>query len=251
MSEDPRAAVGELALLLQRHFGPGLRGLYLFGSLATGSFRPGKSDLDLLAVLDDDVADGEQLGALEALHAGFVSRFAVWHDRVEVGYVSHGVLQSFGDAPAGRIAVISPGEPLHVKNAEVDWLLNWHSVCNGGETLLGPAPLELGPAVTRDGYRRAVKAQLREWQQEVRRSWVAYVPAHQGYIVATVCRALHVLATGRQASKEHAVAWAVERFPEQAAFITEAFGWHRADVAAPHRATIRFVDEAVGEAERL
>ena len=106
---------------------------------------PGNSDVDLLAVLDHDSAEGDELAALADLHAGFVSRYPEWSDRVEVGYVSTVILSTFEDAPAGRIAVISPGEPLNVKDVGPDWVLNWHGVSTGGETLAGAPPLELGP----------------------------------------------------------------------------------------------------------
>lgn len=248
---DPRETVAELTSLLVDHLGAALTGLYLFGSLATGGFVPGKSDVDLLAVLDRDVAEGDELAALAELHAGFVSRYPEWSDRVEVGYVSAAVLSTFGDAPAGLIAVISPGEPLNLKDAGADWVLNWHSVCTGGETLAGPPPLELGPVVTPAACRHAAEALLQGWATEVRAPWVAYVPAHQGYVVVTVCRALHLLETGRQATKEDAAAWAAERYPARAAFIHSALRHYRADVRGPHEETIRFVDDAIAEAGLL
>ena len=248
---DVRDAMAELVSRLTSHFGPGLQGLYLFGSLPAGWFRPGKSDIDLLAVLESDVGEGEALRALESLHADFVAEYPAWHQRVEVGYVSRKVLQTFADVPAGRAAVIGPGEPLNVKDVGSNWLLDWHSVCTQGETLVGPPPLELGPLVAPDAYRRAVQSQLREWQKAVRAPEVAYVPAHQGYIVATVCRALYALATGEQTSKENAVKWAAEQLPESATFISEAYGWYSADLSGPHKATIQFVDQALVEAERF
>lgn len=241
----------ELASRLGRHFGPELRALYLFGSLPAGWFRPGKSDVDLFAVLASDIREGETLEALRSLHNGFVAEFPAWHERVEVGYVSQAVLQTFGDVPNGQVAIVSPGEPLNVKAAGSEWVLDWHSVCVQGETLVGPPPHEIGPAVTAGAYREAVLAQLREWKTEVRAAQVAYVPAHQGYIVATVCRALYALVTGEQTSKENAVKCARQQFPESASFIEEAVGWYLADLSGPHEATIRFVDRAVAEAERL
>lgn len=248
---NPRETVTELVALLQNHFGAALSGLYLFGSLAAGGFVPGKSDVDLLAVLDHDVGEGDELAALSALHADFVARYPEWSDRVEVGYVSAAVLSTFGDAPAGRIAVVSPGEPLNVKDAGADWVLNWHGVCTAGETLAGPPPLMLGPVVTPAAYRRAVETLLQAWATEVRAPWVAYVPAHQGYVAVTVCRALHLLETGKQATKEDAAAWAAERYPAWAAFIDSAVRRYRADVHGPHEETIRFVDDAVAEAGLL
>jgi hypothetical protein len=196
----------------------------------------------------DTAADDAALPALEALHAAFVAERPKWRDRVEVGYVSRDVLQTFGDLPSGKVARISPGEPLNIKDAGWEWTLDWHGVCTVGETLVGPPPLELGPAVPPAAYRKAVESLLAAWPAEVRASWVAYVPAHQGYVVVTVCRALHVLETGTQTSKEDAARWAAERYPAWAPFIERALRQYRADVRGPHEETIRFVDEAVAEA---
>src|SRR5215218_1694824 len=64
VSEDARATLDELAAAIRQHFGRRLAGLYLFGSLAAGGFHQGRSDLDLIAVLDSGVAEGPDLDAL-------------------------------------------------------------------------------------------------------------------------------------------------------------------------------------------
>jgi hypothetical protein len=81
-------------------------------------------------------------------------------------------------------------------------------------------------------------------QEAVRAPSVAYVPAQQGYIVATLCRALYALETGEQTSKEAAVAWAAERFPEWGSFVNDSLARYRADVSEAHQAVIRFTDFA-------
>ena len=89
---------------------------------------PGKSDLDLMAIVAAEVEEGQQLESLRSLHDAFVSERPAWVERVEVAYVDRGVLQTFGDRPSGRIAVINPGEPLHIRDAGYDSTLDWHSV---------------------------------------------------------------------------------------------------------------------------
>jgi hypothetical protein len=172
-------------------------------------------------------------------------------ERIEVGYVGRATLLSFGAEPRGRIAVISPGEPLNLKDAGQDWVLNWHGVCTSGETLVGPPPLEIGPSVTADAVRRAVHAQLQEWRRYVREPTLAYVPAARGYAIVTLCRALHALATGERGSKEQAVEWTAARYPQWARIAREGLAQHRADVGAAHRELVAFVDAAVDESENL
>jgi predicted nucleotidyltransferase len=248
---DPRETLGQLAAELERQLGSELVALYLFGSLAAGGFYPGKSDLDLMAIVETEVREGEQLDALREVHGAFVGDRPEWVERIEVAYVDRRVLQTFGERPAGRIAVISPGEPLHLREAGFEATLDWHSVTTQGETILGPQPLALGPTVSQRAYRAAVEALLREWPSRVRTPWVAYVPAHQGYVVVTLCRALHALATGRQTTKEAAAAWACARYPEWSSYIQEALDKYRSDVRSAHDALISFTDHAVGEADGL
>jgi Aminoglycoside adenylyltransferase, C-terminal domain/Nucleotidyltransferase domain len=246
---EPRERVAELTALLLDELRPDLLGLYLFGSLAAGGFVEGRSDVDLFAVVEDAV-DENRLARLERLHADFAAAHPEWRERVEVGYVDRGVLQTFAAEPAGTIAVISPGEPLHITEPQRGWVLNWHGVCTQGEVLYGSPPLELGPALSESDYRRVVAAQLAAWQKEIRAAaWVGYVPAAEGYAVVSICRALYALETGGQTTKEAAAAWAAERFPEWAGFIRDALAKHRADPAGPRAATIRFVDFAVETAE--
>jgi hypothetical protein len=251
--EDPRSTLRDLAVQLQALFGGRLLGLYLFGSLAAGGFYPGKSDIDLVAVLDSDVAEGDDLDSLARLHDGFEAERPEWRDRIEVLYLSRTVLATFAALPTGTVARTSPGEPLHHRDlaGDVSWLLDWHGVVTVGETLLGPPPLTLGPAIADDRFRAAVAGQLREFSETARRNDVAYFPAHQGYIVAGVCRALYSLETGCQISKGDAVAWLAERRPDLADFVWNLYRAYRADVRGPHARLIDFVDAMVTEAAML
>ncbi len=252
VTEDPRATLAELVSIIRRQLGRRLLGLYLFGSLAAGDFYPGRSDLDLVAVLDTDVSDSD-LDALRELHAGFEGARPAWRDRIEVLYLSQMVLGTFAAEPRGRVARISPGEPLHQRElgGDIGWIMDWYAVVAGGEVLAGQPPLKIGPSVSEESFRAAVRHQLTEWRVLVRVNSVAYVPAQQGYIVATVCRALYVLATGTQTSKERAVAWVASNHPDDADFVWAAYHAYRADIRGPHDQLIRFVDDAIAEASGL
>ena len=253
LAEDPRATLGELVAQIHGHFGRRLLGLYLFGSLTAGGFYPGRSDLDLFGVLVSDVAEGDDLNSLRALHERFENERPAWRDRIEALYLSKDVLQTFASVPVGIVARISPGEPMHQRDlgGDIGWLIDWHSVLSVGETLFGPPPSTLGPPIADGLFREAVGSQLREWRALVRQREAAYVPAYQGYIVATVSRALYTLATGAETSKETAVAWLAKRHPELAEFVWTSYDAYRADVRDRHDRLIRFVDDASDEAATL
>jgi len=203
-----------------------------------------------VAVVDRDISDGGDLDELRSLHERFENEHQEWRDRIEVLYVSRDVLGTFAGAPTGTVARISPGELMHLRELEgnIGWLLDWYGVVSAGEMLFGPPPRELGPEVSADMFRAAVVRQLRDLRDDVRDRTVAYVPAYQGYIVATVCRGFYSLATGEQISKEGAIAWYAERHPDEADFVWSAYEAYRADVHGPRQRLIGFVDAAVGAA---
>src|SRR5919112_599019 len=73
---------------------PLLLGLYLYGSLTSGDFTPGVSDIDLLAVTDGPIPS-DVINRLQPMHAGITARFPQWHDRIEVIYVPRQALATF------------------------------------------------------------------------------------------------------------------------------------------------------------
>jgi Nucleotidyltransferase domain/Aminoglycoside adenylyltransferase, C-terminal domain len=73
LPREARAALDEYLAALDTAL-PGIaRGVYVTGSAVLGDWRPERSDLDILAVTERHLEDGE-LTALEALHAGMPGR---------------------------------------------------------------------------------------------------------------------------------------------------------------------------------
>lgn len=214
---DADEVLAELLAGIRGVLGDKLVGLYLFGSLVTGSYVAGVSDVDLLAATSDAVDDGE-LEALRGMHQAIVARHPEWDDRVEVAYLSVAGLQTF-KTRASRLAIISPGEPLHAVQAGRDWLLNWYLVLEANAVLFGPPPGEVIAPVTQADYLHEVREHARTWGQ----GWgLPRDRGSQAYAVLTMCRALYTLRTGHHASKAHAAAWAQEELPEWTDVIREA-----------------------------
>src|ERR1039458_6847047 len=118
-SPQVRAVLGDVLSGIRTALRNDALGVYLSGSLAAGGFDLHASDIDLVVILDADIRPG-QLEVLRAMHAGLVVRAPEWEDRIEVLYVSHTTLREFLTKP-GPLAVISPGEPLHVVQAGDEW----------------------------------------------------------------------------------------------------------------------------------
>jgi predicted nucleotidyltransferase len=229
--------------------GERLLGLYLYGSLVTGDFDVELSDVDMLAVLPSDVNEKE-LQRLKKLHDRFVGGYPSWHDRVEVAYLSKQALKEFKRHPYS-LAVISPGEPLNLKeDNEQDYLMNWWLVREKGITLVGPPPSTFIDEVSLDDFLRCVVRHARYWRTQV------YEMKHkqsQAYAILTLCRALYSFETRDQVSKLKAARWAQRHYPRWATLIHSAIEWRRADddsaedAMETHASTIEFVEFAANE----
>lgn len=230
--------IGGLLVRLLHHMQPvldeDLVGLYLYGSLVAGGFDPEVSDLDVLAVTSSDI-DDQQFEALDDMHNAIAAQNPEWEGRIEVQYIAANALETF-KTQRSQIAVISPGEPFHVKEAGIDWLINWYLVHEQGRVLFGPNPQTVIPSITREEFLRAVREQARHWVE-----WANQPRDQRGqsYAILTMCRALVAYQSGEQPSKNQA-AWRMqERFPQWSSLIEKALVWRRAsdDQLEGHEAT--------------
>jgi predicted nucleotidyltransferase len=71
------ALLGRLTDEIQQNSNDSLVGLYVYGSLVTGDFDKGRSDIDLLAVVDSDL-DGDTFDGLDRMHLRFVEDHPAW-----------------------------------------------------------------------------------------------------------------------------------------------------------------------------
>jgi predicted nucleotidyltransferase len=198
--------------------GDDLVGVYLYGSYVSGGFDPGVSDVDLVVVTSSKPEELD-LEGLGRVHDAFVSANPDWNDRLEIVYVSRAALGSFRTS-AARLAVISPGEPFHLREDRVvEWLQNWYLIRETGVVLDGPPAASLVPPIAMAEF---VAAAARYADQISRQSLRDASPGARAYAVVTISRALRTVETQAHASKHEGAAWARERMPEWAWLIDEA-----------------------------
>ena len=250
LADQPASDVllSELREGLQRTLGSHLRGLYLYGSLVTGGYTEGISDVDLLAVTTSSL-DEPTLAALKAWHEALEAAHPAWEGRVEVAYVPMEALRTFRQR-ASTIAVISPGEPFHTLDAGRERLVNWWVVRRQGVALLGPPAADLIPPIDMAEFQDVVREHARAWPE-----WVRDIRHHRGgqaYAILTLCRALYACAEGEQVSKQEAAAWAQGRYPEWASLIADALVWRQEPVAQSplHEATYATTEAFVSFARK-
>jgi len=223
-------------------------GMYMFGSLVTGDYDEDISDVDLLVVIKNPLST-EEFKRLQLLHHEIIELYKNLDNRIEIAYVHLSALKTF-KTQTSEIAVISPGEPFHRKEAGIDWLINWYLVREQGKVLFGPKPQEIIEPISKEEFLGKVKKQAKEWN-----SWVVNTKLsrpYQGHAILTMCRALYTCRNGIQTSKKQAAYWAMKELPEYKKLIKSALTWreeHRnkdIDPSLTYNETEKFVKYVVG-----
>jgi hypothetical protein len=178
------------------------------GSLATGDWRAGVSDLDLVAVAEGRVDDGRRR-ELAGLHRSL--------DAEEARGLTLGCV--YVDASA--LSETDRRHPTWTHGRLVDRVLSGVAraeLVRHGHALAGRPPAEVLPPVSPDELRSAVRAELAGyWTWAVRRPWLWLSPALADLGLVTMARARHALATGELMTKTAALdlvrapGWMVEQ----------------------------------------
>jgi hypothetical protein len=132
-------------------------------------------------------------------------------------------LKTFRTA-SSQLGIISPGEPFHIVEAGIEWLMNWYIVRAYGQTLYGPPPETIIDPIAPAEYVTAVQDHIvtaPDWFEKT-----ADLP-WQSYAILTSCRALYTVHHGQQTSKARAAAWAQGQLPEWSETISRALDWRR------------------------
>ena len=245
---DVEQVLGRLVPGMRGVLGVRLLGAYVFGSVGSGDYDPDVSDVDVLSVVESPVTDAE-FGALAVMHSGLAAALPEWDNRIEVLYVSTEALRTFREH-SSPIAVISPGEPLNVKLAGIEWLMNWWDVREAGVTLIGPPASTFIAPIAREEFVAIIQSYAESFPGRLDESpyarWLAYC-------TLTMCRSLYTCAEGGPVSKRAAAAWVANRYPRWADHVrgalAERLAWRDGTPAniENRQATAAFVEFALAE----
>ena len=196
-----------------------IRGLYLTGSVALDDYRPGRSDIDFVAV-SDTALERSELEVLQRVHAEL--RRAM--PQRTGGPKLDGVYLTWADLAAAPVGLSSAYCLRGRFEAKGDFAINpvtWRTLHRHPVALRGPAQ----PVVHHDDQ------MLREWCREsLRRYWGSYVRQARGwgmYRLYSLNRELAVwgvlgasrphatIRTGEMISKTAAGTYALEVFPSR------------------------------------
>lgn len=208
-------------------------GAYLQGSFAVGDADEA-SDVDFLVVVRDGVPP-EAEEQLRAMHREFPLRPQRWAQTIEGSYPPADELRTL-DAIGKLWLYIDNGhaEMTYSTHCNTD-VVRW-SLRECGITLAGPPPATLVDEVPADVLRATMRSLLPNVISDIE-SWISLdIGWAQRYAVATTCRVLYTLVTGRVASKKASMLWAVEALdPEWQPLITEAVAGRAAFWRTPTR----------------
>jgi len=238
---------------LKRLLGGKLVGLYLSGSLAYGDFVPGRSDIDLQAVVQSPLT-GDELRSAEQLHKDIERRTPEWASRIECSYVPLELMHEL-TPPATPRPWWGFGTFYAEAPAGNEWIINHYLLSKHGITLVGPDFNDLIPPIEIDDVRRASARDLfQEWVPKIDDAEWLSNSHHQSYLVLNLCRILHTVIRGEPSSKKVAGKWAKATYPQWKSLIEEAETWRYGGVMkrqADAVAFLRFAVERVNETKLL
>lgn len=231
-----RTQVNQLSAALSDLFGPDLIGLYLHGSMAMGCFNPAHSDLDLIAVIQGDLSQGnarelagrflELSGRPSALEFHLLSQvdLAEWRYPTPFHFhYSEGWRERYRQALAvGQLPPLPP--------ADRDLAAHLTILHHRGVVLQGPPIAALFPPVPPRDYLAAIWGDICSVELE----------QEPVYGVLCLCRVLAYAADRQVTSKEEGGRWALARAglsPEHRAVVAHALALYRGADLEPRFAT--------------
>jgi hypothetical protein len=197
-------------------------------------------------MIETDITKAELIG-LSHMHDTFVRNHPEWSDRIEVAYIGMSAMQKFKMTTV-KIARISPGEPLHYRDMDIQWLMDWYMVQEQGLVLQGPPAKTFIPHMTREEFLICLKDGLPSWSEMAKE---ARHKGYQSYIILSLCRNLYAIKFGKQVSKFEGGEWAIREYPQWADLVQKAEEWHgspdRSDSLDSQAETVRFVAFALNQ----
>ena len=219
LSHEAQAAATRYLATADRLLPGRVTGLYLVGSAALGAFHPGRSDVDLVAVVDGDV----DLRRLRALHlrSGLATASGALRQRRGPLSGTCNVVFVRGDVLRLPVTEIPPlashvGHEFKARAAFDVNPVTWKVLRERGIPVRGPAPEDLGldpqPGILRDWNLANLESYWRPWAEARRRRTHLRRRWGIAWGVLGPPRLHHTVATGDVVAKEEAGAYALDTF---------------------------------------
>jgi len=226
---------------VEETLGEQFAGLYLYGSLAGGSFNPQSSDIDFVVATRDALPD-RLVRKLRGMHARLATSENPWAQRMEGDYIALAALRRHDPLNSayphlgvdGHFGVERHGSEAILQR----WMLRQNCMTLAGDNLQA-----LVDPVSAAELSQAVVGLLREW-------WKPQLDDHtrlesdeyRTYAILTMCRMLYTLLQGEIISKPEAARWAQTNLePRWAGLIDQALAWKQGDTIPDLPETVEFI----------
>jgi hypothetical protein len=211
-----------------------LVGLYLTGSLTYGGFEHGSSDIDFLAVLEEQITDGQR-EHIKKLHAEINNFYPEWAKRTEGSYITRSLLENV-EPPKMPRPYVNEGK-MSAKDLVYgqEWIMNLYVLYNCGVALVGPGPKQMFKPVSIATMRRAsIKSLHENWKPLLKNASILENAHHRAYVILTLCRILHTAKNDGVASKRVASDWVKQAYGKPwSELVKEAENWqHGQDMSS-------------------
>jgi hypothetical protein len=207
-AHDALAYADTLAHASSRALGDALAAVILHGSLTLGDYLPGRSDIDLLLIVNDPLTDSH-LAGLARVVGQQRPRGRV---RVDIRVVTRSAAGAPSPLPTmeAYLRIKGPKRRVHLEGrdrGERDLAVEF-SVCRAhGRSLFGAPPSELIGRVPDRWVLDAGDAQLADWRA------IGDDPPYAQLTVLSACRVWRFADERRHSSKDAAGLWALRRCP--------------------------------------
>lgn len=207
-------AVESLATSCAEVLGANIVSAIIHGSLTQADFRPGKSDLDLLLVVERALSADEAAGLIRAVESAALGP-AAGIDLLVV--TRHAAAVTSAQDPARELLVgrwPGPGDEMEIEGPEEGVSDNWpelSEVRTKGRSIIGPEPHEVIGHVPPDRVRANSLVHLRRWLG------LTDDARNAVFMVVTACRMWRFEMVGDHMSKTAAARWALETDPSLSA----------------------------------
>jgi hypothetical protein len=215
--------------------------MYLYGSLATGDYQPGRSDIDFLA-LTRELPSPEVVRALGAFHHHLARTSDATARKLEGAYVPRLLIRRH-DRNHPPVPTLHETR-FYMAPLGIDWVIQRYVLRKYGVVIAGPEPKTFIDPVEGGHLRSAVCALLEEWWQPMIQepSWLER-PGYQSYAVLSMCRCAFTLEHGEIINKSDATRWAQARWPiEWGSLILQADAWREGMKPGDLEKTIDFIN---------
>lgn len=226
--------------------GDKLLGFYLMRSLTYNDFNPGRSDIDLFAVVSEPTTQKEKV-ALEQMHIRIEEEFREWHQRIESQYVP---MRFFKHTLSPKTPRPYYGEGKFYPEAPYgnEWLINNYLLYKHGVTLYGKDFKDLLNPIDIEEVKIAYIRDLREeWEPKINNPDYLKNPHYQSYVVLNICRILFAVRNSELASKTKSAEWASSKFKQWQELINAARSWEYGEEMNYEQETRKFIHFAVDQ----